>query len=363
MRHSSGILQCVTRGGRTKLTTVDAGDRRWREARPQSAYVAEIVSPGELRHLLRAGGTVKRPEHAVAWIAKRQLGLIASWQLQAAGVSRSSITRRLRRGALHRVHRGVFLVGHALQFPGARELAAVLACGDRAFVSHRSAAALWGLTKVAGAEVEVSVVARNCKPRAGLRVHRVAHLDPRDGAKKNGIPTTSPSRALVDLAASAAPAELETALAEARAQRVMSDGQLSDTLDRAGNRAGVGALRALLRHQGGPRLTRSEAERRLLRLIRAARLPEPEANVRVEGFEVDFLWSEARLIVEVDGFAFHGHRRAFERDRMRDMVLRDRGFEVIRVTWKQLVGQPLLVIAHIARALERPHHRTRGTYH
>lgn len=184
-------------------------------------------------------------------------------------------------------------------------------------------------------------------------MYRLTRLDSRDRAAKNGIPTTSPARTLVDVAASAAPDELERALAEARAQRIVSDRQLSETLDRAGNRAGVGALRALLRHQGGPRLTRSEAERRLLRLIRAARLPEPQANARVEGFEVDFLWPDAHLIVEVDGFAFHGHRGAFERDRLRDMALRDRGFEVIRVTWKQLVDEPLLVIAHIARALER----------
>lgn len=344
---------------RPKLAKVATAGRPWREGISESAYVAALVSPQELRHLLSARGGTDNPGRAIAWIAGRQLGLISSWQLQMLGISRAAITRRLRRGALHRVHRGVFLVGHGLQLSGAREFAAVLACGDKAFVSHRSAAVLWGLTKLAGADVEVSVVARSCRSRDGLHVHRLTQLDARDRALKNGIPTTSPARALVDLAASAGPDELEPALAEGRAQRIVRDPELLATLDRAGNRAGVGALRALLRHQGGPRLTRSEAERRLLRLIRAARLPEPEANVRVEGFEVDFLWPEARLIVEVDGFAFHGHRPAFERDRLRDMMLRDRGFEVIRVTWKQLVDQPLLVIAHIARALGRPHLRSR----
>jgi very-short-patch-repair endonuclease len=322
--------------------------------------VANLVSAAELRHVLCARGDTKHlGERAVAWIAGRQLGLIAIWQLRALGVSSSAVTRRVRRGVLHRVHRGVFLVGHALLLPGARELAAVLACGDRALVSHRSAAFLWGLTQVATAEVEVSILARHCRPRDGLQVHRLAHLDALDRALKNGIPTTSPARALVDLAASAAPDEVERALAEARARRLVTDSRLSDTLNRARNRAGVAAVRALLRHQAGPRLTRSEAERRLLRLIRAASLPEPETNARVEGFEVDLLWPEARLIVEVDGFAFHGHRAAFERDRQRDMMLRDRGFEVIRVTWKQLVDQPLVVIAHIARALERAGSRSR----
>lgn len=319
--------------------------------------MAKLVSPAELRHLTHARGCREDlSDRVIAWIAGRQLGLIASWQLQALGISHSAITRRARRGALHRLHRGVYLVGHAVQVPGARELAAVLACGDGALVSHRSAALMWGLTDVAGGKVEVSVVARNCRPRGGLRVHRLRGLDVRDRAVKNGIPTSSAARAVIDLAASAAPDELERALAEARARGLVSDGQLSQALDRAGNRAGVSALRAAIRDQGGPKLTRSEAERRLLDLIRAASLPVPKTNVRIEGFEVDFLWPEARLIVEVDGFAFHGHRTAFERDRRRDMALRDRGFEVIRVTWRQLVDQPFLVIAHIARALERAGH-------
>lgn len=290
---------------------------------------------------------------AIAWVAGRQLGLIATWQLQAIGIGHSAIAHRVRRGLLHRLHRGVFLVGHAVQVPGARELAALLACGEGAFVSHRSAALLWGLTHMPPAEVEVSVVARNCKSRGGLLIHRLARLDTRDRAVKNGIPTTSPARTLVDFAASATWEELEWGIAEARARRLVTDRQLWGALDRAGKRAGVGTLRASLRHQGGPRLTRSEAERRLLALIRAAKIPEPQANARVAGFEVDFFWPESRVIVEVDGFAYHGHRRAFERDRRRDMLLRDAGYEVIRVTWRQIVDEPLLVIAHIARALAR----------
>jgi very-short-patch-repair endonuclease len=229
----------------------------------------------------------------------------------------------------------------------------VLACGAGTLVSHRSAARLWGLTTTNEGAVEVSVVGRNCRSRPGIRVHRVEQLDRRDRGLKNGIPVTSPARAPVDFAASASPEELEWALADARGRALVNARQLSEALDRAGNRAGVGALRAVLRHQGGPRLTRSEAERLLLRMIRAAKLPEPEANARVAGFEVDFVWPQARVVVEVDGFAFHGHRGAFERDRQRDMTLRDAGYEVIRVTWRQLVDEPLRVIAHIARALAR----------
>lgn len=299
-----------------------------------------------------------RSDRAVAWVAARQLGDIATWQLYALGIGRSAIARRVRRGALHRLYRGVFLVGHTVPLPGARELAGVLACGDGALVSHRSAALLWGLTNAPALDVEVSVVARDCRPRAALRVHRLLNLDARDRALKNGIPVTAPARTLVDFAASAAPEELERALAEARAGRLVNDRLLSDALRRAGHRIGVGAVRASLRQDGGPKLTRSEAERRLLGMIRAARLPEPVTNARVAGLEVDLLWPDARLVVEVDGYAFHGYRAAFERDHRRDMALRDAGYEVVRVTWRQLVDEPLLVIAHLAQALER----ARGRY-
>jgi very-short-patch-repair endonuclease len=229
----------------------------------------------------------------------------------------------------------------------------VFACGEKALLSHRSAALLWGFVSAAEDVVDISVPGRHCRPRPGLRVHRLTRLDPLDRTAKNGIPVTSPGRTLIDFAATASSDELERALAQARVQRLASDRALAEALDRAGSRSGVGALRAALRQEGGPRMTRSEAERLLLRMIRAAGLPEPQTNVRVVGFEVDFLWAKRRVIVEVDGFAFHGHRAAFEGDRRRDMALRDAGYEVIRVTWRQLTDEPLRVIAHIARALAR----------
>ncbi|MBV8735646.1 MAG: type IV toxin-antitoxin system AbiEi family antitoxin domain-containing protein [Solirubrobacterales bacterium] len=339
----------------SKLTNVNAVGERPREGVTGGDYVADIVSAGELRHILCVRrGVEDFDDQAIAWIAGRQLGIVTSWQLQALGRSRSAIARRVRGGALHRIHPGVFLVGHAVEVPGARKLAGVLACGEGAVVSHRSAAILWGLTAGASAEVEVSVVARNCRPRPGLRVHRLSRLDGRDSAAKDGIPVTSPARALVDLAASAPPEELErAAVAEARARRLVTERQLSDALDRAGNRAGVAALRAIIQHQGGPRLTRSEAERRLLRLIRAARLPEPALEFACP--RVRSRLPMARSAIDRRGRWLRLPRtsRAFERDRRRDMSLRDAGYEVIRVTWRQIVDEPLLVIAHIARAFER----------
>ena len=305
------MLQRVAPRSRAKPATVDSAAAAWRKTTGDGPFIAEVVSRSELWALSHTrGGAEDLGDRAVAWIAGRQLGVIATWQLEAIAVGHSTITRRVRRGRLHRLYRGAFLVGHSIEVPGARELAAVLATGEAALVSHRSAASLWGLATPDPTRVHVSVVARHCKPRDGLFVHRLAKLDPRDCAARNGIPTTSPARTLVDLAASATPQELERAAAEARARGLLDDPRLSDALTRAGKRTGVGAVRAILGQTGSPRLTRSEAESRLLGMLRAAQLPKPVTNARVAGLEMDFLWPDARLIVEVDAFAFHGHLRA-----------------------------------------------------
>jgi very-short-patch-repair endonuclease len=116
-------------------------------------------------------------------------------------------------------------------------------------------------------------------------------------------------------------------------------------------------MRALLAAEGEPAITRSEAERLMRRLIRQAQLPQPKSNVKVAGYEVDFLWPKQRVIVEVDGYRFHSHRSAFERDHRKDLALQEAGYLVIRITWRQLEDEPLAVIAHVARALDR---RARG---
>ena len=164
---------------------------------------------------------------------------------------------------------------------------------------------------------------------------------------------TSPARTLIDFAADASYFGLERAVAEARVQKLLRDGELEGALARAGRRRGTAKMRAYLRSEQGPAMTRSEAEREVRRLTRAARLPQPKANARVAGYEVDFLWPEQRVILEVDGYRYHGHRRAFERDRRKDMALVDAGYLVIRITWRQLTEEPFAVIAHIARALDR----------
>ena len=289
-------------------------------------------------------------QRTVAWIAARQLAVVTFAQLQSAGLNRGEIANRLAEGSLHRRHRGVYLVGSPLLVPGANELAALLACGPGAQVSHRSAAALWGIAT--GYEtVQVTVVGRHCRSRPGIDVTQVKQLDPRDRRIKDGIALTAPARTLVDFAADAENDELEQAMSEARALRLVRDDEIEAALARAGNRGGVGRLRAFLRVETEPGYTRSDGERRMRRVLRAARLPQPVCNAPIGRYRADFLWPDHKLVVEVDGYQFHGHRQAFERDRRKDQALLAAGYRVLRVTWRQLRDEPLAVAAAIAGAL------------
>jgi very-short-patch-repair endonuclease len=166
-----------------------------------------------------------------------------------------------------------------------------------------------------------------------------------------GIPITSPARTVLDFAAEASSDELERGIAEAYALRLTNEGELKRTIERNPHRAGVAALNAELRREGGPAWTRLEGERRMKLLIRQAQLPPPVVNVKVAGYAADFLWPAERLIVEVDGYRFHGHRQVFERDRRRHAAHVLAGYRVIRITWRRLTGEPLAVAAIIAGAL------------
>lgn len=322
--------------------------------RPPGAYVAKVVSVGELWRFVHGTGA---GEGAVAWVAERQLALVTTHQLHIAGVGRGALRRRLENEVLHRMYRGVYLVGHPIPLPGARELGAVLACGERAFISHRSAAALWGLANAPLDFVEITVVARGCRSRDGVHVHRVERLAATDRRHKAGIPVTSPARTVVDYAATANATELEYAIAEAFAHNLTDERQILAATERVPNHAGVVRVRAILSQPGGANRTRSGGERAMLHLLREAGLPAPRTNVVIAGFTADFVWPDARLIVELDGYPFHGHRAAFERDHRRDIVHRNAGYDVLRFTGRQLEEQPLLVVAAIVRALDR---RTRG---
>lgn len=281
-------------------------------------------------------------------LARRQHGVLATRQIAAAGVSRAQLSRLVTRGWLRPVHRGVYFVG-PIHGPRARLMAATLAVGDGAVLSHRSAAELWGLGPTVRGAVAVTRVGPRARSRHGLRVHGGKRLDPADVTRHDGIPVTGPARTLLDLATTVSRRDLDRATNEARILRLVTDLSLNEQFSRYPRHRGTAALRAAIRTE--PALTRSEAERRLLELVRAARLPAPEVNQRLHGYEVDFVWTTHRLVVEVDGYAFHSSRSSFERDRRRDAELTGNGWRVIRVTWRQLTREPEAIVALLARAL------------
>ncbi len=288
-------------------------------------------------------------DRAIDELAGRQHGVVARRQLLDAGVASHVIDRRLRAGRLRRVHQGVYQVG-PVTAPRAAEMAAVLACGASAVLSHRSAAALWRLTSEPEAgPVEVITRAGN-RPRRGLRLRRMGTLRADEVTKLSGIPVTTASRTLYDLAATTESRGLERAVGEAFALRLTTPAQLWSVVSRHARTRGSANLRAIL-EAGEPALTRSEAEERFLALIRKARIQRPTANVKIGRVEVDFLWRRERLVVEIDGFAYHSSAGAFERDRRRDAVLIGAGYRVARITWRQLADEPEAVIARLVKAL------------
>lgn len=260
----------------------------------------------------------------IAVVAARQHGVVTTGQLAAAGLARRAVDHRVAHGLLVRRHRGVYQVG-PIAAPLSREMAAVLACGAKAALSHHSAAAVWGFGKP-DLVVHVTVEGDTGRSRRGIRVHQTVSLD---AVVHHGLPLTTPARTLKDLA------------------RHLPSHQL----DRAREQAHILGL-VIPDGAPDPEFTRSEAERRLKGLCRAAGLPAPRMNARVAGYEVDALWPAQRLIVEIDGWRYHGTRQAFERDRRKDVALTAAGYRVVRITWRRLRHEPYAVAAELAVLLD-----------
>jgi predicted transcriptional regulator of viral defense system len=278
----------------------------------------------------------------VAALAGRQHGVVSARQLAALGMAPNAIGRRVRTGRLHRLHRGVYAVGHLALTQRSRELAAVLACGPRALLSHRSAGCLWGLLPGRPPKIEVTAP-RTGRPRDGLVVHRSRVVDRDDRAVIDAVPVTGVARTLVDLADVLTPSELARAVEQAEILRVFDLRALERTLARLPGRAGPHRLRrVLVDYAPDPAFTRSEAERRFLRLCAAHGLPHPAANLWIAGHEVDLYWADAAVAVEVDGAAYHRTARAFRQDRARDRALAAQGIQVTRVTWRDLEDETAL---------------------
>jgi len=290
---------------------------------------------------------------AASRIAAGQKTLVTTDQLLACGLNDDAVTYRLATGRLHVVFRGVYSIGCGQLPPLALELAALLACGERTFVSHRSAAFVWGLLYAPPAQVEVSVVGRCCKSRAGLHVHRINAIAGGDVKRHEGLWVSSPARAVVELAAVATVDEIADVVNKAVEGRVLRPRELEAVLARNRGRRGVARLAQVLGSEDAVTITRSRAERAFLKLIRDARLPAPLVNQWLGPYEPDFMWPEQRLIVELDSYQFHGGPAAFHNDREKDLVYRDAGFDVLRPTRNHVIHQPARVLVSVVRALER----------
>jgi very-short-patch-repair endonuclease len=287
------------------------------------------------------------PDRRIVALAERQHGVVTRQQLTELGFGKSAIDARVRAARLHRVHQGVYAVGRPTLTLKGRFIAAVLSCGPSAALSHISAAILWGLLKERGPRIDVTVPRGGQRRRRGVVIVHRAAFPETDLTTKHGIPVTTPARTLIDLADVLTRRQLERALDEAAYLRL----DLSDLQPRPGRR-GSGVLAEVLeRHKPGTTRTRTKLEERMLSLCHRFRLPTPEVNATIEGYEVDFVWRHERLIVETDGWAAHGTRSAFERDRRRDADLLAAGWRVLRVSHERLEREPEWVARRIAEAL------------
>ncbi len=309
---------------------------------------AHLVKVLGVRAELRVTGT---RDEKIAAIARLQRGRVSRRQLRAAGLSYEVISRAVKRGTLIPLPGGVFAVGHASAVELGDETAALLALSDGAALSHGTASAIWEMRLPTDGPVHLVVPDGAYRRIKSCVVHRARGLVARDVRIRRGLPVTSPVRTLLDEGDSLTGRQLELAFDRALVARIMRPEDVAELLARTTGRRAGGALAALLDGQRDTIVTRSEAEELFLDLIRRAHLPVPKLNVHVHGYEVDFLWPEQRLIVEVDGYRFHSTRRAFEHDRRKEADLRAAGFVVLRFSYWQVREEPLVVVAGLTRAL------------
>jgi very-short-patch-repair endonuclease len=284
----------------------------------------------------------------VTALAARQHGVVSSKQLHAAGWTPAQVKTSVRAGWLTAIHRGVYAVGSPVLSIRGRLAAAVLACGAAAVVSHRSAAVLWQLLEWVDRPVDITVAGRNVRTRTGILVHRVGRLRLQDQRQRHGLPVTSPSLTVLDLAATE-PDAAEEAWNEALLRRLSSEEEMAALLAVLGSRPGARVMRRILAASGGD-FSRQAAEKALRALIRDAGLPKPRRNVGVHGHELDFFWPELRLNVEMDGYRWHSTRARLNRDRRRDAELTARGIKVLRISYDQL-EEPRRLVAQLAAAI------------
>ncbi|HEX2102571.1 MAG TPA: type IV toxin-antitoxin system AbiEi family antitoxin domain-containing protein [Solirubrobacteraceae bacterium] len=292
-------------------------------------------------------------DRAIAHLAASQYGVVSRGQLRERGLTDSAISDRCARGRLHRVHWGVYAVGHPILTRRGQWMGAVLAGGSQAALSHAAAAALWEL-RPSAVVIDITVPGSGARRRPGLRIHRARDLTGQT-TTHDGIPVTTPARTILDLAATLRRRPLERLLDQAENTRLTDVASL-EALARAhgGHRGASKLLAALDTHEPGTTLTRSELEERFLELCDDSGLPRPRVNQWIAGLEVDFLFPAQRLVVETDGYRFHRRKDQFERDRHRDAMLTRAGYRTLRFTHHQLTNGRRSVAETVRAALYPP---------
>jgi very-short-patch-repair endonuclease len=310
-----------------------------------------------IRRTIDVESTTRERDRSVARLAQCQHGVVARGQLLAIGLGRVAIVERLNHGHLHEIYRGVYVVGSRRISRKGKWMAAVLAGGEGTLLSHRSAARLWKLMPFAAERVEVTSPGSSRVRRDGIVSHRSTVADD-EWLMKDGIPVTSPFRTIFDLAAIGRMRELERAFHEAEAREVTDRVSLPVLLERYPGRRGAKNVRALLGSAEPVGITRNDFEEAFLALVDAHGLPRPRMNadlsVRGRFFEIDALWEEQRVAVELDSRGIHGTRKRFESDRQRDRILVAEGWRTMHVTWRQLREEPAAIVADLKLALEQP---------
>jgi hypothetical protein len=287
-------------------------------------------------------------DQALSDLSLAQHGVFALDQLRALGLAAPAVRSRQAAGRLHRIHHTVYsLVPKELLKREGLYMAAVLACGEGAVLSHRSAAALlelrdWGHTKI-----EVTVPRRSARRHDGIKVHRSTTLTDEDVTEVNNIPCTTVHRTLFDLAEVVTQRQLERSFDQAEISERLDLNAINDQLKRNPTRPGAKAVRDVLEtHYIGKTPTWSENEEALLAITRELGIPDPDTNQFIvlddggPAIRVDFVWREQRVIVEADSKKWHNTRQRFEQDRVRDQRLTAAGWTIIRTTWRQMKHRP-----------------------
>lgn len=300
------------------------------------------------------GGAGAVVGQAVAELAGRQHGVVARWQLGRMGVTPNEIEGRIARGILRRLHRGVYAVGHRSLGRDARWLAAVLAFGPAAVLSHRSAGQLWQIVPRYDFAPEVTRPGF-VEGRPGIVVHRSA-IPEDERCIDDGIPVTTVPRTMLDIAEVLDMRQLERAWNEVEVRGLTDRLSVPDLLARHPGRRGVRKLRALLGGNEPGGITRNDFEELFVEFLDSHGLPRPLLNgtlpIRGRLLRPDCMWLEQCLIAELDGRAVHGTDRAFEGDRQRDRILLAEGWCSTRVTWRQLRDEPAAIAADLRELLD-----------